>query len=291
MRIALAILVLAAAAAAQDDKTYDLKLDFKVQKGQKFDISETEKQTAITIVTAGGTPVHEEEKEDASTFEARETILEVRDGKRAKVSWEFKKARRLVEGEEQAYGFEGKTVVATIPEDGERTFELEGGGELSEEDLEGLKKSFSSDPKKGKERKSPEEIFAPKKPVKVGESWTPDMAEIAKSFGEGLSVDVEKSTGTFSLKSVETRDGVEMGLIVGKLEFVVDKFGPVELETPLKMAMDLEVLTSLDKGMPQGDMQMKMTMKGTSAATVQGNQMDIEVDLKVDNSKRQRVVK
>ena len=145
--------------------------------------------------------------------------------------------------EDVPYGFEGKTVIFTRGEDGDVSYAYKGGSKLEGEDLKGIKKAFAVGSKKDKDDPTGTEIFAPKKPGGVGESWEAEIGVMARSLGakDGLKIDEEASKAKFTLTSVEKRGDVEFGKISGTMELAVVEMGPLKLETaiPFKLTFDL----------------------------------------------------
>ena len=289
MRTAIAVLVLVAVSTATaEEKTYDLKLDWKFSKGQTFVVREAKVQSMDLVVRQGETPVNQQNKRTNATFQYTEAILEVRDGERAKTSLAFQKAGRM-EGEKMVpYGFQGKTVIATHPADGKTTFQLQGEGTLTAEDQEALTEYFGEDGTD--EGPSGEELLAPKDPVKVGESWKPQIAAMAKEL-EGLTIDAAKSDGKLTLEKVEVRDGREMGRVTGWLNFAVSGFGPLKVEESLSLAFQVAGWLSLDPNTHVGEFDMSGNMKGTRDVEMQGQAFAFEIDMKFKQNEKRKLKK
>ena len=262
----LAVALIAALCAVQD-KAYDLKLDTPRKPGQKHALKES--NTMKMVMKANGELAGE--NEEKKHYEAVEEVVAV-----GEYRWAFSKAERLAEGKMTPYGFAGKTVVVKVA--GERTFTYADGSALAPEDLEGIKDAFDEDAGGDKD---PAKLLAPGKPVKVGESWTPKVTDVAKMFEEDMAsaVDPKKSSVKFTLKSVEKRDGAEYGKIEGVIELALGAMGPMKLETPLimKMAVDLDVC--VDGSSPAGVMKVKAELKGVSDAGVEGQKIKLDLDL------------
>jgi len=118
-----------------------------------------------------------------------------------------------------------------------------------------------------------EEAFLPKKPVKVGDSWKPDLPALAKELGsEGMTVDVEKSKATATLKKVYKKGDATYGVIDVDLELVVTKVGGGGMEISLndgsKLTLKIELDGCIDGTQSTGT--SKMSMKGNLAGDVMG---------------------
>lgn len=265
----LAAALIAAALCAVQDPAYDLKLDTPRKPGQKHALKEF--NTMKMVMKANGELAGE--NEEKKHFEASEEVVAAGEHR-----WAFAKAERLAEGMMKPYGFAGKTVVVKSAPGKERSFAYADGSALADEDLEGIKDAFDEDA--GGE-KDPAKLLAPGKPVKVGESWSPNVAEVAKMFDEEMAsaVDPKKSSAKFTLKSVEKRGGADYGKIEGLIELALGSMGPMKLETPLvmKMAVDLDVC--IDGSSSAGTMKVKAELKGASEAGVEGQKIKIDLDL------------
>ena len=279
---------LAVALSGTQDKTYDLKLDPKPVKGHKSE--QLEKTSMKMVMKVNGTPAGG--MTDDKVFAAAEEILAVDADDRTKRRWTFSKATRLVEGKAVPYGFQGKTVTMTDAKGKAREFAVEGGGAISEEDLAGLKEAFDDAKVEGKPSGS--ELFAPPKPVKAGESWTSDVKKAVQTmFDEEMAaaIDPAKSKLGFTLKSVETRAGVEFGKIEGTMELAFTSFGPLKLDQPILMKFTVDLDACIDKKLPDGVMKMKGEMKGKSPATTDAGKIEIEMDMTMDMEKTVKTTK
>lgn len=266
------ILTLAVCLLLSQEKAYDLKLDAPRKAGQRTRLAGTEHMT-MSMKADGQLAAA---KEDKKLFEALEEVV-ASDGRGGEeLRWTFSKAERLVEGEMKPYGFQGKTVKVKLAKGKEREFAYADGGKISEEDLEALKKAFGED-----DREEASKAFAPSKPVKVGESWMPDVAAVARAMDEELAaaVDAARSKASFTLKAVERRDGADFGKIDGILELALGSMGPLKLETPVVMKMSLEMDVCVDGNSPLGTMKVKGEMKGGSAAEVEGQKFRVDLDI------------
>jgi hypothetical protein len=252
--------------AGVQDKTYDLKLDWKPVKGYRTALQETG-DTRMTVQVAGQGVVFSEAEQTA--LAAVETVVSVDDAGGSERTWAFSSASKDKSGQKQPLGFAGRTVRVSQVKGKPRTFALEGSGVLSEGDLDALKKAFmgSSDDAKASGKPSGSDLFAPPRPVKVGESWSPDLKALAGSFLDDSMADAfhpDKSKAVLTLRSVERRDGVEFGKIDGVVELAVSQLGPMKLEEPMifKVTMSLDVC--VDGKVPDGTLAMTAEMKGTS---------------------------
>lgn len=267
---AFALLAASLLLSAQD-KTYDLKLDAPRKAGQKFKLVET--QHVKMKMLAGGQPAAD--SDDKKHFEAVEEVVAADGQGNDTLRWTFAKAERMVEGKMAPFGFQGKTVVVKTKGE-ERTFAYPDGQALAEEDAAGLEDAFDDS---GEDDAS--KAFAPSKPVKAGETWTPDIKAVARLFDEEMAeaVNPSASRATFTLKAVETRDGVEFGRIEGTLELMMGLFGPMRLEKPIPLKLAVEMDVCIDGRTSAGTLKMKGEMKGATDAEADGNKLRIDLDM------------
>ena len=105
------------------------------------------------------------------------------------------------------------------------------------------------------------------------------------------AVDPAKSKLGFTLRSVETRAGVEFGKIEGTMELAFNSFGPLKLDQPILMKITVNLDTCIDKKLPDGVMKMKGELKGKSPATTDAGKIEIEMDITVDMEKSVKTTK
>jgi len=274
-------LALAAVIVGVQDKTYDFKLESKSVQGHKCE--QAEREFVKMIMKVNDQPVAKSEK--FKEFAASEEILSVDSDQGTKRRWTFSKAKRKTEGSIVPYIFQGKSVVLTDAKGKHPVFVLEGGGELTKEDLEDLR-SYAGLKKEG--RPSGAELFAPDKPVKVGTTWTKDLKKIVEAMlGNEMAkqVDPAASRVSFTLKSVENRGGAEYGKISGFTELSFIAFGPLKLDRPIAMKFTVDIDACIDGTLPDGEMKMRGEMYGKSPAATEKGQVEIELDFTLEASR------
>jgi len=265
------MLALALALLAQD-KAYDLKLDSPRVPGRRLQVLEVQ-HTRLSMRVNGQPAAASEEK---IHVEALEEVVSA-DGPGAfELRWTFSKAESLAEGKALPLGFQGKTVRVKKAKDGEPSYSYADGGALAEADLAALKKVFDEESDDAASK-----ALAPGKPVKAGESWSPDIRALADMLDKDMAqaVDVSKSSARFTLKSVEKRGAAEFGKIEGSVELALGALGPLKLETPLLMKMTIELDVCVDGSLPDGVAKFKAVMKGASSAEADGNKVNLDVDI------------
>lgn len=198
--------------------TYTLKFRGE-QQGDKVDVVESSSMTNEN--TKAG---KSETRTNKKRYEYTEHILEMPAG--ANKPTKLTRAYRVAEHTDfktkdvKALSFQGKTV--TIEKDTKKgispyKFTVDGKplDFMEALDLDG---EFRSD-KKGNEL----DVFLPKNPVKVGDTWTVDPEKL-KSFTGGLAsaADKSKSTYTCKLTRAYTKDGKQWGVIAFDFDMPVD---------------------------------------------------------------------
>lgn len=270
LALAVTLLALSSVEGAQD-KAYDLKLDTPRKAGQTLRILEVQ-HTKMSMLVNGQPAAASEEK---FHVEGQEEVVSADDRGGRELRWTFTKAESLAEGKMAPLGFQGKTVLVKKAKDQETRYSYADGSALGEDDLQALKKID-----KGEDDEA-SKALAPPKPVKVGESWSPDIRALAGTLDKDMAqaVDIAKSSAKFTLKAVEKRGGAEFGRIEGAVELALGALGPLKLETPLSMKLTFELDVCVDGALPDGEAKMKAVMKGASAAEADGNKVTLQVDL------------
>ena len=291
--IAIVACMSAGVVSAQDQpKRYDLKLAWKTAvEGHKSELSQDDsKAFTLKLLNSDGKPFTQENKELRS-FAAVEVIRKVKDGKAVVSLWSFTKATQHREDQEMPFAFQGRTVVVTRVAEGNRLFAYDDGQPVASDDAAILAGLWDSESKPGE--MSGEEIFAPKKPVAVGEQWMPDVTTISEGLKLGDGIDLKRSSAKATLKSAEVRDGVEFGTVELYVELWLTKFGPMQLDNAVPMKVEAEIDACIDGALPDGIMTTSMKAKGDSPASMEGSATKAQVsfDIEAKTVERQKTVK
>lgn len=277
MNLKIALIVALFAVSAQD-KTYDLKLEAKPVKGHKSDLTEASLMKMTMKMT--GLPEPMQMGEENNYVATQEVVSADADGN-AELKWVFSKATQNKEGQNAPLGFQGKIVLVKQAKGKAREFSYDGGGKIADEDLPALKKAFMGGNDKPGEP-SGADLFAPKKPVKIGESWTLDLKAVVKNMFDAEmadSVNFEKASSKFTLKSVESRGGADFGKIDGVLELPLGQMGPMKLDTPVILKMVFEADACIDGKLPDHVLKIKAEMKGKTSAAGPNGKIDLDLDM------------
>lgn len=286
MRKFLLLLCLAMPLSAQE-KSYDLSMEFPPKAGQKVRLVESSQMKMMMTLNDTVVPASDERK----IFEATEVVVSADANGNAETHRTYDKAQRLEMGVMKPYGFQGKSVRVTKVKDQPATFAYLDGSEIAAEDLKALKGSFS-----GGGKDDDDDDSNPLKPparMRVGESWTPDVIAVARMIDEEMveSVDVSKSNARFTLTSVEKRKGIEFGRMEGMITLALGKMGPLTFDAPVMMRFRFDIDGCIDGKLPDGVMKMAMRMRGTSAASVEGRRVNIDLDMTANSDVSKTSVK
>ena len=284
---------LAVTLAGVQEKTYDLRLDWTPVKGYRAELNETHEMKMSITATGMGQLATQSER---SAFAALETIVSADSEGFGDRSWAFSQATQEKDGTLRPLGFSGKTVRVSNLKGKPRTFAVEDHTVLSPDDVAVLKSAFmgSTEAEREPGALSGREVLAPKHPVKIGESWNPDLVSISKGMlnkemAGGL--DLQKSKAVFTLKRVERRDGVDYGTIEGVMELSVNQIGPMKLETPMMFRINMTMDGCIDGQLPDGVLGMGIEMKGTSKVASPNGELELTFDMTAAGKKTVRTVK
>lgn len=277
--LVLAVTVLVSATLAQD-KTYDLHHLYKPVKGAKSEIAVSSVNQGVVRVTSGGQVVNEDKPDEQAVYALTQEVIDAKDEEILDARWTFAKATHTGDGKEVPYSFSGKTVHYTVGADGAQSFKLDDGSAVPAEEAAALAKDIAEHHKEGEPRGA--EMFAPKNPVKVGESWTPDLAVMAK--GMDMPIDLAKSKGTLTLKTVESRGGHDWGKIEGTIDFAVTEMGEAKFTEPLPISFDLTLEFFLDASSCDTHFRMKSRIDGKRSLAIPEGQGSAELEMKMDTN-------
>lgn len=258
-------------AAAQDGP-----VSIKFKKGVPGTVtkeSKTEKAENKIVISVMG--MDQTKVEGGTTkFVYTDEVIEKAPGARkaTKLKRTYETADMRVKGEDVNLGLAGKTVL--IEKKGDVYNFTIGGTPVGEKAAELLGKEFN------RTTETDETAFLPQSPVKVGDTWKPDLPALAKELGsDGLAIDAGRSTATATLKKLYMKNGATFGVIDVALDLVVTKIGG-GMDVPLKEGSRLSIRVELD-GCIDGTLstgQSKTTMKGNLAGDVMGVALTISLN-------------
>jgi len=198
----------AAIVQAQDAATYALDAEKKYEAGDVYTETGAENNTQKVKVSMGANVVQDQNEETKISYTTVTKVLAVNDqGEETKVLVYFQKFKRS-EGGFDDDTLQGKVIEVTTAADGKSTWRHHAGeGNITSSARTWLDGEMSETSAKG--RAAADDAFRPKQPVKVGDTWTPDMSklvELMEMEGAGTS----KATGECKLLKIEQRGAIEL---------------------------------------------------------------------------------
>ncbi len=270
--VAAVLFLLPANALAQD--AHELRLSWKPTVGGTSTSSSDDRRKQAQTISAGGQVVQDVKQELRFVFEDSREVLAVDGDEITKEKRTFSKARMTKDGgAETTLGFEGKTVIGTRAGEAPWTFAYEDGTPVARQDAEGVSAAF------GGRQKEEENPFKPDRPVKVGETWSPDLKKIMEGFTGGAAPEKVEGSGECKLVSAEMREGVLYGKVEGWVKVPFGSMGPVELDTPAQVEIKFAMEGCLDGSRPESQFEMSMTIKGDSGANTPQGKVQIKMDM------------
>jgi hypothetical protein len=269
---ALGVLILAGPGPAADEVTIKLG---KPEAGDVVkDTRIEDENNKITVNVMGTDRVQPEAVKARYVF--TDEVLEKPAGAKhpTKIKRTYEAAERSRNDTAVDLGLAGKTVM--IEKKGEKyEFAFADGTAVGPAAAEVLNKEHNERSDAG------DEIFLPKKPVKAGDTWSPDLVAAAKDLARNeLVIDPDKSKATVKLAKVYDKGGHKFGLLEVKMELAVTKVGggkrqEVAMKDGSKMTMEGTLDVCIDGTTPAGESKVKIT--GDWAAEVMG--MALKIDL------------
>lgn len=261
--------------------TFTIKIR-EPQQGDKVEVTEANSMT--NEKTKAG---KSESMTNKTRYEYTEHVIEMPAGadKPTKATRAYKVAERtdFKTKEVKALSFQGKTV--TIEKDAKKgpggyKFTVDG-KPLDFVDAMDIEGEFRNDRKKNEL-----EIFLPKNPVKVGDTWTVDPDKM-KDFMGGIGAAGDKSkTFTCKLTRAYTKDGKQWGVISLDFETTVDvaaaSKGRESGTGSVKMSGTIDAV--IDGSAP--DHSLKFTIKASFSNPTKGSEAKGSTDMTVEHTVR-----
>ena len=262
----------AVAAAAQDKDAVTIKVSYP-QAGQRAKVTVEDKTTTKTTFTVGGNAQAKDDVKTKSLVYVDEIIENPKNEKKAtKLKRTYEKAVLGKDGKDTQLPIEGKTV-AIEKKDGKYSFTVDGAA-VTGESLKLLEDEFNKP-----DQKDTREVMFPKAPVKPGDTWKIEPAELIKAIGSGgPTFDKDKVTASGTLVKAYKKDGKQYGVIDFVFDAPVTGFGE---KSPLtvkdgKMTMKLIGEGCIDGSAPTGSSTTKISLGVTG--TAQGIDLKVAVE-------------
>ncbi len=165
------------------------------------------------------------------------------------------------------------------------------GKELTGDDASFLSEEFQGKNSK-KEDDAIEDLVLPKNAVAVGESWTPDIAAVAKDFTKAANMDIDaaKSTSSGKLLKAYKKDSKQFGVFEIELNLALTKIAagptPIELNPGSMAKVTFKFDGCIDGSVKTGTMEMNLDMQMVGALkTPEGIEVKIDAKMKKSASK------
>jgi len=262
MRILLSALLLAGPALAADEPV-TIKLKLHPEPGKAVTNSSKHVDRGSTrIERPDGKLVAEIKPEGSETVETT-TVLEAdKEGVPIRYLRTYAKATETENGKTKTFTYQGRTLIYEKGKDGKVRVGVAGAGEVDPQDAEKLVERAN----KPSESEALMRQFAPKKPVKPGDSWPLDVSLVAKAME--VRADEAKSTATVKLARTDRKGGTMVGtfaldvrlVLAGtaeKFDITFDPPGSHTIKGTVELAIDGSSTES------KADLAMGLTGSGT----------------------------
>ena len=271
--LSLVLLVALGFAHAAAQETYTIKFKSNADEGKTYSYRTYNKESGgVKIFDADGKLVHEiAPKERDVTYTA--TVLEkgTEEGREKKFARVYGKAVETKDGKLQPLSYQGRTVVFERKE----VSYMAGAVGKPPLDNDELKEVLEELNERGPRMS---EVLTPTRPVAVGESWTINAKELARSVG--IVMDEKASRSEAKLVKVYSKGKSRFGVIevTYRVKFkelngiTLDPPGSIEMTQTIDTAIDGSDLFRTDSG--------RGTMKGKGVGG-KGDKRTIEVDLQI----------
>jgi hypothetical protein len=252
--------LLAVQLPAADDKV-ELK-DYKSKVGDRVRVTDDDRTTTRTVIEVAGKRDEKVERSSKLTVYVSETLA-VKDGekKAVKIRRVYEKVEEVKDGKTTKLPLDGKTVV--IEKKGDKyTFTYDDGKSVDGKPLETLDKEFNK-PDEDDEI----ENFIPRRPLKVGETWTMDKEKLVRAMTkekDPFEIDKKKVIGTGKLADAYTFGGHQYGVFDLMVEFPLTAMTGAEkipLKPGSKLAIHITGDGNADGAEPDGAATMRMTLR------------------------------
>jgi hypothetical protein len=262
MRFLLPLLFLASAALADDD-AITIKLKLHPEPGRTVTTDGRHVDRGSTRIEGADGKLLAEVKPGGSETVETTTVLEAdKDGVPTRYLRTYEKAAETENSKTKTFTYQGRTLLYEKGKDGKVRVGVSGARGLDPKDAEKLVERA----KKPSESEALMRQFAPKKPVKVGDSWPLDIKLVAAAME--VKADEARSAATVKLTKVERRSGTPVGTFeldvrlalagtAAKYDITFDPPGSLTMKGAVELAIDGSSTES------KADLDMGLTGSGT----------------------------
>jgi hypothetical protein len=250
--------------------------------GDKSHVKHTDmSEIQFKILDSGGNAIQDNKETKTHKYDFREIGLEraAAGEDLVKIKRHYEHAERTIKGTRETLPYQGKTLLIEKA-GGKFHFQIDGGEAIEGKEAEELNEEFN----KGDFRKLLGDHFLPRKAVKVNETWTFDVAPLAKDFGKDgkIEIDADKSKGAGKLVKAYQKNGKQFGIIELALEFPVTTFVHDDKKSPAKdskINIKVEWDGAIDGTLDQS--RLKVNFDGDIRAEINVNGMDVTLVITV----------
>jgi hypothetical protein len=273
-----AVLVLAGpvlAVTAAEPESYTIKLKSEPDIGKPVLVRETKKNRGSIKLSAGDRLINEDKPNITEEEEYTETILAVADKQPQKYKRTYIKA--FVDNGEKvlARSYEGRTVLFE-KKDGKWVVQVQGKPALNDFDEKQLLALANEQSTGGLEK-----LFAPDRPVKVGESWTVEPKLLKEGLGKAGELDLTRSKGEGRLARAYKKDGKQMGVVDVHVTLAYKTLNSMPFAEPAIADLRLSVDMPIDGSSSHGTATMSSKLTGKSQFEDKGMKLTAELNINV----------
>lgn len=255
--------------------TYPIKFKTYADVGKSVDYRERQEQKEVLRIRLPDGKMDSKERALINETVYIETVLEMGESKPKKFKRFYTLARTTLNEQTRTEDYEGRIVIFELKGD-QYEVRAEGTGKpLSEEDAKRLALRV----------RKPEqtEVFLPKEPVKVGESWPIDIEKLAKFQGQEL--DLPNSTGKATLLKVTDAAGGQLnGVIELNITFAVRSMLGRTYDPPAKFELKGTLETSVGGASTAGAFELHGEMTGKGTLQRDGQKLTEEKSMMIGSS-------
>jgi len=254
------------------DTTYTIKFKSRPDVGKSMLITKIEKEAnAFKLTDATGKVLKEDKGDELKETISTVTVLEGGDKKPKKFKEVYEKAASTKGDKTSEKSFSKRTLNYEW-KDGKYEVKAEGEPALIAQELESLAAKAS--------KPEADEVMLPKKPVKVGESWTLDPSEIAKSFDDA-KLDASRIKAEAKLVKVYDKDGKKFGVIDVDLKLPMADLPGIKLDGPTYLELKMSLDTAIDGSSTAGKMTGTGKMLGKGSIDQAGMKFNVEISVNI----------
>jgi hypothetical protein len=278
--------LLAGTAWTQEKDSLTLKLKDSVQ-GDTIQVEKkSTERSSVKFTDSQGNNLQNKEENKTQHLVYRETVLQKQAGERKprKLQRHYDKAEVKIGDDTRKLPYDGKTVLIE-KKGGSYGFQIEGGDELTGKEAEELDHEFN---KQGDAPADFNKLMLPKKPVRVGESWSFDMKALIRDLEKSAPMEFDAASAKGSAKLIKAyqQEGRQFGIVEYRLEFPMKAFKMEGQKAPIDegavMVITARVDGCIDGTLNSNTARLRMLMKGRAQVSQGGARFSLNFDTRAD---------